>query len=78
MTERPPRIRRARPNLVSQDTLMGWTERIVSLSEEHAEFRRVGTYGDAAVRAWIVDELASHGVNAVDETYEVETRHTHS
>ena len=57
---------------------MGWTEQIVSISEEFDEFRRVGTEGDAAVRQWIVDELAQNGVDAVDETYDVETRHCRS
>ena len=41
---------------------MGWTEQIVSLTEQFDEFRRVGTDGDAAVRKWIVEELARHGV----------------
>ncbi len=77
MSDRPPRIRRARPNLVGRDELMGWTERIVEITEQHEEFRRVGTSGDAATRAWIDDEYARHGVTAVDETFEVETRHCH-
>ncbi len=54
---------------------MGWTEQIVSLTEQFDEFRRVGTDGDAAVRRWIVEELARHGVEAVDEPFEIETRH---
>ncbi|HEC08910.1 MAG TPA: hypothetical protein ENI86_04975 [Acidimicrobiales bacterium] len=77
MTEPPRRIRRARPNLPGTDTLMGWVNRMVEISEEHPEFRRMGTEGDTAVREWIVDELTSRGVRATEETYEVPTRHYH-
>ena len=52
-----PSFKRARPAAPSGDQLFGWVKELVELTEQYTEFRRLGTQGDAAARAWLMKTL---------------------
>ena len=69
-------IERSKPHVPSNDEMFGWVEEIVEITEGYPEFRRMGTDGDHAVRAYIVGRLKSFGIADVEEQqYELEYRH---
>ena len=57
-----PSFKRARPVAPSGDQLFGWVKELVELTEQYTEFRRLGTQGDAAARAWLMKTLAEIGI----------------
>lgn len=70
-----PSFKRARPVAPSGDQLFGWVKELVELTEQYTEFRRLGTQGDAAARAWLMKTLAEIGIkDVVEQTYPVAVR----
>ncbi|MFP6582764.1 MAG: M28 family peptidase [Candidatus Hydrogenedentota bacterium] len=69
-------IERSKPHVPTNDEMFGWVEDIVAITEGYPEFRRMGTEGDHAVRAYIVNRLKSFGIADVEEQqYDLEYRH---
>lgn len=69
-------IERSRPNLPTNAEMFGWVTDIVNITERHAQFRRIGTPGDAEVRDYIVSQLEQWGFDRVEQQpYRTELRY---
>lgn len=74
-----PASARSRPHLPTNEEMFGWVEDIVEITERYPEFRRMGTEGDAAVRAYIISKLKEFGYDNVEEQkYKLTYRHYES
>jgi hypothetical protein len=67
-------FKRARPAAPDQETIFGWIKELVDLTEQFENFRRLGTEGDAAGRAWLLSKLAELGIPARHQEYDVDIR----
>ena len=70
-----PSFKRARPSTATTEELFAWVTDLVSLTEQFPRYRRMGTEGDAACRAWIKQTLIeSGGVNVEEQRYTIPIR----
>lgn len=69
-------IERSKPNLPTNQEMFTWASEIVDITERHSQFRRIGTPGDAEVRAYIVSQLKQWGFDSVQQqSYDTKVRH---
>lgn len=69
-------IERSKPNLPTSEEMFGWATHIVDITERHSQFRRIGTPGDAEVRAYIVSQLEQWEFDTVEQQfYDTKIRH---
>jgi len=68
-------IERSKPTVSTNDEMFQWASDVVRISEQYPWFRRMGTEGDRATRAYLVEKLRSFGIQDVEEqAYELEYR----
>ena len=69
-------IERSKPPVPGNEEVFGWASRIVEITGNHPQFRRMGTPGDAEVRQYILGKLHDFGFDNVQEqSYKLEYRH---
>jgi len=65
-----------KPVVPSSAEMFGWVKEIVEITDRYPEFRRSGTAGDRAVRAYIIDTLKSFDIADVEEqTFDIQYQH---
>lgn len=62
-------IERSKPNVPTNQEMFAWASEIVGITERHPQFRRIGTPGDAEVRAYIIAQLQQWGFDTVEQQH---------
>lgn len=69
-------IERSKPHQATNEEMFGWATEVVRITGRHPQLRRMGTPGDAEVRAFIGETLRGFGIeDVVEQPYDLRYRH---